>query len=757
MSFFWRAIGLADSVPGFPFSPIKGSSTISVTTIRGVTWTMAPGTSSEDGLAVTIFSTSLAEASASTKELSRHAMKRAKGMLLPGLLRCYGATEHQDTVYIATESCEPLGDVCEREQKADSKSGNRSGDNNEVDEDSEEAFQESVALGLKTISTALIALHQNKFIHGNVSCDSVFVLPNSEWRLFGLELVSMFDEDGSVYQRYAALLPEHRQPPEVQQKNAGRDLQVSGIDSWGMSCLMYEVFVMKGQKSGQFAQSCSANDMRGCRTLPRTLQSAFVGLCAANPKMRHDVERFISSSDFITSSEFVQCIQGLDDFSLKDAAGREAFMEHLGNVVGTFPLRACKTLVLQKLQATFTYGILPGVVEPIIKIASRITSQEEYNTNIAPIIVTLFRSSDKMLRFRLLQRSAELLPRIPPDIVNEQIWPEFVLGFSSRVAGIREHTARALVPLARNLSVKTLTNDVPRFISQLQQDAEAAIRTNATIALCMIADVLPAEQRSHILVHRFGCMLKDGFVPSRVAALRSFNTTMKFFTTKHIADLVTPGIAPLAMDSVGEVRELALEVLRGAIVRLEEHHRDETTKGTEEADTVNKASCGTAAAATSSGGSKWVWSWSSSSSPVTATTTAGTSAGPVNTGAGAGVVNASDNNNRSSSSVLALKSETTSATRSNANMDSQPHLVSTGKDVLAPPHTTTAGANSSDESWGDEIDLKCSETLKPSSTHAPFSGGAIPQRAKLDVTESPSSCGKAIKLRKKGIGASRLP
>ncbi|EAN91553.1 SCY1 family protein kinase [Trypanosoma cruzi] len=724
MAFLWKAMGLLEAVPGFPYTPSSGVGSTTAATPT-LTWTMRPGVGSEDGRDVTIFSLNLSKADSSVKELARHAMKRAKSLLLPGLLRCYGAAEHQETVYIATEPCEPLTTQLLQSSNASS----------DEDGDEEEAFLESVALGLKAVGTALTALHRNNFVHGNVSSDSVFVITGGEWRLFGLELVTTFNEPHGIYQRYASLLPELRRPPETLQLNYETGMHISNVDSWGLACLIYEVLgVPREQSRSQFAVTCKANDMRGCRDLPRTLQSGFIGLCAANPKMRHDVERFLKNSEFIVGSEFVQCIQALDDLSLKDTVERERFFEHLTEVVDTFPKRASKCLVLHKLHDSFKFGVIPAVIDPVIKVASQITKQEEYDKYVTPIILTLFASQDRMVRYRLLQRASEYASFLSPTAVNEQLWPLFVLGFSNPVPSIREYTARALVSFASLLSEKIIQNEVPKFISQLQQDTEGAIRTNATISLCLIAEKIPAGNRSHILVHAFGRMLRDPFVPSRAGALRSFHTCLVHLTPQHIAELLIPGVGPLTMDSVREVRQEALDVIREALGYLDKYNAQESLRdtkanvGPDENETVG----------TQKVNSSW-WGWGRNANKTT--TTVGDVKCEFASEGGEG---------KSAGSMC-------SSGVNGMNKFHSTSLVNTTSAKVAMPTTSTPVTDSGfsdDEVWGTNDP---EVFFKPQSSENSSVMEKVPGRhVDPSINKESKTGGGAMRLRKKGFGAARL-
>ncbi|ESL06431.1 hypothetical protein TRSC58_05896 [Trypanosoma rangeli SC58] len=722
MAFLLKVIGFSDSIPGFPYT-LSGGSTTAVTPT--LTWTMCPGVGKEDGRAVTIFSISLSKADSGVKELARHAMKRAKSLLLPGLLRCYGAAEHQETVYIAMEPCEPLRTVLQQSSSA------QDGE----DGDEEEAFLESVALGLKAVGAALTALHHNNFVHGNVSSDSIFVIAGGEWRLFGFELLSTFNEPHSVYQRHCLLLPEGRRPPETLQTNYEASRHISNIDSWGLACLIYEVLGGPiGRARSLMQVNWKANDMRGCRSLPRTLQSGFIGLCAANPKMRHDVERFLKTSEFIVGSEFVKCMQALDELSLKDTVERERFFEHLTEVVDMFPKRACMCLVLPKLQASFKFGILPAVIEPVLKIAANITAPEHYAAYVAPIIIKLFASQDRVVQYRMLQRASEYASMLPATVVNEELWPFFASGFSSPVPSIREYSVRALVAFANSLSEKIMLTDIPRFISQLQQDTEGAIRTNATISLCLMADKIPTADRSSILVYGFGRMLKDPFVPCRLGALRSFRTCLAHLTPQHIAELMLPGVGPRAVDDVREVRQEALDVLREAIGRLDEYS---TQASSQEAKAGVAAASNEAPVTNKKQTSSW-WGWGRG-----ATTTTTTSSDAKCEAA----------SEEGGESAFACEGESNGASKCLAVS----HLPTSSAAAKAMP-TTVASATESgfsdDDAWGtndDEISFKVptseSSGTMEKSTNRHFDTNNITQ---------PATSGHAMKLRKKGLGAARL-
>lgn len=568
MSFLLRAIGLGgSSIPNFNFTLGE-----EIDTLKGfatVPWTMRAATRNDDGARVTVFefhnntssggggSSSGASASA---DMSRNVAKRAKTLMLPGFLRCYDSVEYNNIVYVATEECVPLVRIL----------GDPETTRDYYDEESGERFNEAIALGLRHVAQALVALHKHQLVHANVSNESIFVVKSGEWKLFGLELVAGHNDEGGLYRRYWSILPDYRRPPEtLAVGGATTSPSIHNIDAWGLGALIFSVY---GGQDNEHLKHAKGSDMRACRTMPRSLQSGFTGLTGTNPKLRMSVEKFLSDCEFVAGSAYVLALQQLDELALKDATDRDAVYRHLSSVMDTFPLRACKFIILAKLSVAVQYGGGSATaLEPILKIGTRLTDPAVFAELVAPIVTTLFMSQDALVRLRLLAHAGQYASLLPPALVNEKIWGPYASGFSSPNANMREQTVRALVHFAPLLTEKIIAGDALRQITALQQDREGPIRTNATICLCLIAEYVPVSIRAKALVHGFGRMLKDPFLPSRLAALRSFSSTMPHITPQLLAEAVVPGVAPLSLDSNEEVRELVFKVVDGAVELLRQH------------------------------------------------------------------------------------------------------------------------------------------------------------------------------------------
>lgn len=552
MNTLWRALGVVTGgIPNFAFTlgEIEGSVSTS-----SLTFTLRGGTRNEDKSEVTIFELNLDKQDDATCELARNSMRKAKTLMLPGMLRCFDAVEHNKTIYIATEPCVQLRAALAAKATY---------------WEDEDRYKEGFAYGLHTVGTALSALHKNGLLHGNVHWDSVFVLRSGAWRLFGLELVSAHnDEQGSLYRRHQALLLSYRRPPEsASASGAGAAASpIHWVDAWGLGSLIFETY------SPGCGPLTKVEDLRQVRGMPRQLQSGYSGLTAVNPKLRMSLEAFLADTEFISGSPYVQTVLALSELSLKDSTEKDALYRRIAQSVDLFPIKGCKLLILPSLNNAVQYGgSSAAALEALLKIGARLTP-EEFATHVAPAVVALFTSPDHLVRCRLLSTAGEYAAMLPAALVSDRIWPAYATGFSSKSADLRELSVRALVHFAPRLNEKIMSDDVLRYIGTLQQDKEGPIRTNSTICLGLVAQWLPVALRAKALTNGFGRMMRDPFVPSRVAAVRSVATTLEHYGAASLAEQMLPAVSRLAVDPVGEVREAALACMRGIISKLEEAH-----------------------------------------------------------------------------------------------------------------------------------------------------------------------------------------
>lgn len=619
MAFFLKAIGLSDDIPGFPFTPAADDPGHVVYTSPLMCWVVRAGTPHDNAhKRVSIFTCTVPSSSSSSshnnelvKQMCRNALRRAKSVMIPGFLKCFGAAEYRDTIYIATEACVSLKEVLESRELRTRLYGTAPAE-----------YDACVAFGLNTIGEALNSLHQNRLVHGNVNCQSVFVLPSSGvWRLFGLELVSSSEEvvngnsSVSVFDnaRRAGVLEGYRCPPELSSaasssassnnnnnnngsggSDGGANADVFAIDSWGMAALLYESVGVTAEeafdgKLSSIMHTLSSAELRNaCRQrLPKSLHSGCAGITAANPRLRKSVQTFLEHCEFVKDCAFVQYMKRLSEALLLDVAQQVRLVESLNEVVDTFPLRPCLCCVLPQLSELIraamklhnpngAAGVSIGpVVSPVLKIATRTNAGDDFDAYVTPVLVQMFQCSDVLMRYNLLLGAEVYGGKVSPATLNNTIWPLYAKGFQYAMPNVREYSARGLVHLAPHLSEAVLGDQVPRALGLLQRDQNNALRANATIALYLISGyITPPSQRALVLLNFCRPMLRDAFEPSRVAALRSLYGVVDCLSAKQLAEGVLPAVASLTVDpSSEESRSAALALIRVAVSRLEENHK----------------------------------------------------------------------------------------------------------------------------------------------------------------------------------------
>ena len=565
MAFIGSWFGLGNAIPNFDYTfdsrtggEEAGTNTrVTAETVKGVTWTLRPGTCNQAKVPVTIFELNTAKVAAENgvdatelTEFCNNVMKKAKTLRLPGILKCFGTAEHKDTYYIATEPCLPLSLVL------DSKKEEYYGANKSM-------LHNAIALALNAMGAGLSALHKNGLVHNNVSTRSIFVTESGDWRLFGLELVSQADDTHSVYERfYKSVIPEYCFPPEVCNsagKNAPVDL-AGRRDAWGIAVTLCQVF--SGEEISPSDFDVTTTDM------PAPLRKTYAGLANSSPRMRYNVERMLQS-DFLVKSDYVKQMQELDELAIKDAAERENYYRQLTLVAETYPPRVCKYIVIPKLTAALSFGGgSAGILEPLLKVGSRLESAD-FSSAVSPAVTALFQSDEHMTRYKLLTSANNYAAHLPSDLVCNKIWPHFITGFGHRNSDIRELTIRALVSFAPHLNESIMTGDVQRYIGQLQQDREGPIRANATICFGLIAQHLPASSRNKILLTAFIKMLKDPYLPSRSAAVKSLGSTLEYYDEKEMSQHIIPALSTVLLDVNVEIRKNAMQCVRWMLDKVD--------------------------------------------------------------------------------------------------------------------------------------------------------------------------------------------
>ena len=201
-----------------------------------------------------------------------------------------------------------------------------------------------------------------------------------------------------------------------------------------------------------------------------------------------------------------------------------------------------------------------------------------------------------------------------------------------------------------------------RCISNLQGDAEASIRTNATVFLGKIAFRLKEGVRNRVLCAAFSKAMRDNFVPCRISGLKAATTCITVLDHAQLVSKVLPAACILIMDRSGEVRELAFAFIEQSVRILRENHEKQLRADRENAEKQTGNNSPQKGVQPQSGG--WTsWAVDGISKTIEKVTIDGTA--PVNTST---TNNSYNNSNTSNHATSNTNCQATTNTNPNTNI-----------------------------------------------------------------------------------------
>ena len=206
---------------------------------------------------------------------AKNAFKRMKMLRHPNILMFQDGVENDKAVFIATERVQPLFTYLKESNESDSQKENE------------------IAWGLYQIATALNFLNTDcKIVHNNVCMSSIVVNRAGEWKLTGFEYSHPLD-DSQVPLKILSSLDRY-EPPEKSpvnnlkaQSNRNMLPTESGVDSWGLGCLIWEIF------SSSLLPNTNSLMNIGSK-IPNRLVSAYQSLLSAQLNKRLSPGKFLS-------------------------------------------------------------------------------------------------------------------------------------------------------------------------------------------------------------------------------------------------------------------------------------------------------------------------------------------------------------------------------------------------------------------------------------------------------------------------------
>ncbi|XP_010938026.1 uncharacterized protein [Elaeis guineensis] len=525
-------------------------------------WTHYRGTSKDDGSMVSIFSLSGSNSQDGHLAAGRNGVKRLRTVRHPNILSFLHSTEAEifdgsatkHTIYIVTEPVTPLSE--------------------KIKELGLEGTQrdEYFAWGLHQISKAVSFLNNDgKLVHGNVCLASVVVTQTLDWKLHAFDVLSEFngnnEASNSPVLQFEWLIGSQYKPMELSKSDwaAIRKSPPWAIDSWGLGCLIYELF--SGTKLAK------TEELRNTAFIPKSLLPDYQRLLSSTPSRRLNPSKLIDNGEYF-HNKLVETIQFMEILNLKDSVEKDSFFRKLPNLAEQLPRQIVLKKLLPLLSSALEFGSASApALTALFKIGSW-HSAEDFSAKVLPTMVKLFASSDRAIRVGLLQHIDQFGESLSAQMVDEQIFPHVATGFSDTSAFLRELSLKSMLVLAPKLSQRTISGSLLKYLSKLQVDEEPAIRTNTTILLGNMARYLNEGTRKRVLINAFTVRaLRDNFAPARAAGIMALSATSSYYDIMEIATRILPNIVVLTVDPDGDVRTKAFQAVDQFLLLGKQHHQ----------------------------------------------------------------------------------------------------------------------------------------------------------------------------------------
>ncbi|GFT43560.1 n-terminal kinase-like protein [Nephila pilipes] len=527
---------------GYEFSPVVESCP------EHSIWKVHNGKKKVTGEPVTIFSFEVSAETQTLLDIAKAAVKRLKTLRHPSILTYVDSLETDKLVYLVVEPVEPLVLF--------------------LAETSYTSNQKLLALswGLHQIASGLGFLNKDcQLSHNNICMSSIFVNRAGEWQIFGLEYVASVKEPFPT-----KVLPALRiyNPPE-HESTRQEDHPSWAYDSWGLGCLIWEVFNSTLTKTSA---------LKNPGKIPSNLSPCYCELVCANPKSRPSSITFLkkaSKGNGFLKNKFVDSMLFLREIHIKETDEKIAFFNNLPASLDTFPQDICLYKVLPELVNAFEFGNAgSSVLTPMFKLG-KLLPEDEYQKKIVPCIVKMFSSKDRATRAKLLQQVEQFIDHIQPSVINNQIFPNIAQGFLDTNPTIRDQTIKCMMYLSPKLNYQNLNEEMLKHFARLQtKDEQGGIRTNTTVCLGKIASYLHPQTRKKVLISAFIRALRDPFPPARTAAILALAATEHYYSIQDCATKILPALCHFTVDPEKSIRDSAFKTIGGFLCKLQKVSED---------------------------------------------------------------------------------------------------------------------------------------------------------------------------------------
>ena len=236
-----------------------------------------------------------------------------------------------------------------------------------------------------------------------------------------------------------------------------------------------------------------------------------------------------------------------------------------------FPEEFFKVKVLPELLKAVEFGGGGAKAFGLVMKISTKLSDDEYDSQVTPVVVRLFSNPDRALRVCLLDNLPLMIDHLSQRTVSDKIFPQMVTGFGDLAPIVREQTVKAVLVVVPKLSDRVINGELLRHLAKTANDEQPGIRTNTTICLGKIARNLAAGSRAKVLSAAFSRALRDPFVHARNAALLALAATADIFSEDDCATKMLPAMCPSLVDKEKLIRDQANKTLNIYLERVRKY------------------------------------------------------------------------------------------------------------------------------------------------------------------------------------------
>ncbi|KAJ3329806.1 SCY1-like protein 2 [Blyttiomyces sp. JEL0837] len=418
--------------------------------------------------------------------------------------------------------------------------------------------------GILQIVKGLEFLHANKWIHGCLSPESIYINSKGDWKIAGFNFsVNTAANPSSAfyfndYPPFCCPQLDYLAPELVLE-----DRCTPESDIWSLGCLIFAVFnggtppIVCNNNTHSFKNRISELhriDFR-IQAIPPRLSDSLQLMLQRDPSARLSLQDF-QKSEFFESIQ-VSTINFLETFVEKTQMQKAQFLKGLVRMLPQFSKKIINRKILPALlQELKDPAMSPFVLPNIFWIAENITNAE-FASNILPSLKPVFRMTDPpQAVMLLLSRMDLLMKKCPtPEVFKQDVLPLLYGALEIPVLQVQEQAVK-MVPTSLHMTANSL-----------------AVRINSLI--CIHAMIKSLDKFT--LVEKVLPMLKGNKIREpgiMIAILAVYEELAKNLDKEVIATDILPELWKMALDQMLNVTQFKkfMKVIHDLTTRVEEQH-----------------------------------------------------------------------------------------------------------------------------------------------------------------------------------------